>query len=393
MLLVKPDSRDRAFIPRCLKRRIFSSGLQYLEELIAGKGVDEPTISSCVRYCSRRRIAIEGTFCTGGLSCITTRRLKLESTLATATRQLRLGTRGSLLAQAQSRMIAAELERTHPGLAVEMVIIRTTGDAIVDRPLHEVGGKGLFTKELEQQLLSGTIDFAVHSYKDVPVTMPLVDQTNLAVAATPKREDPRDLFVSESATSIKNLAIGAKIGTGSLRRRSQLLALRPDLQVEPVRGNVDTRLKKLRAGEFQAVVLALAGVLRATLFDATVMYPIDAAEMIPAPAQGALALQCRADDAHSRELLAALDDAETHQCVAAERELVRLLNGDCTSPIAALAEVSHGRLAMRAAVGARGGTPPVLYAEAESAVANPLGLAQTIFDILQHQDVTRLLHA
>ena len=170
-------------------------------------------------------------------------------------------------------MIAAELESVHPGLAVELVIVRTTGDAIADRPLHELGGKGLFTKELEQQLLSKTIDFAVHSFKDVPVTMPLVDQSNLVIAATPKREDPRDLFVSESASGITGLPIGAKIGTGSLRRRSQLLAIRPDLQVEAIRGNVDTRLKKLRAGEYQAVVLALAGVKRAALFDASLMFP------------------------------------------------------------------------------------------------------------------------
>jgi hydroxymethylbilane synthase len=324
--------------------------------------------------------------------CIKTRQ-RFGITLATAIQKLRLGTRGSLLAQAQSHMIAAELERVHPGLAVELIIVRTTGDAVTDRPLHELGGKGLFTKELEQQLLSKTIDFAVHSFKDVPMTMPLVDQSNLVIAATPKREDPRDLFVSESASEITGLPIGAKIGTGSLRRRSQLLALRPDLQVEPIRGNVDTRLKKLRAGEYQAVVLALAGVKRAALFDASLMFPIEPGEMIPAPAQGALALQCRADDVDTRTFLAALDDAETHRCVTAERELVRLLNGDCTSPIAALATASHGRLAMRSAVGAHGGSPPVLRAEAEDAVGNSLGLAQRIFDILQQRGVNHLLHA
>ena len=179
-----------------------------------------------------------------------------------------------------------------------------------------------------------------------------------------------------------------------MRRRSQLLAIRPDLQVEAkFGGNVDTRLKKLRAGEYKAIVLALAGVKRAALFDASLMFPIEPGEMIPAPAQGALALQCRADDENTRTLLAALDDAETHQCVTAERELVRLLNGDCTSPIAALAVVSHGRLAMRAAVGARGGSPPVLRAEAEDAVGNSLGLAQRIFDILQQHGVNHLLHA
>jgi hydroxymethylbilane synthase len=321
-------------------------------------------------------------------------RIQIESfSLATATHHLRLGTRGSLLAQAQSRMIAAELERVHSGLAVELIVVRTSGDAITDRPLHEMGGKGLFTKELEQQLLSGAIDFAVHSFKDVPVTMPLVDQSNLVIAATPNREDPRDLFVSESAKGIKELPIGSRIATGSLRRRSQLLALRPDLQVEPIRGNVDTRLRKLRAGEYQAVVLALAGVRRAMLFDPELMYPIDRTEMIPAPAQGCLALQCRADDSTTRQFLAAVNDAQTQQCVTAERELVRLLDGDCTSPIAALAQTSHGRIEMYAAVGAKGGTPPVLHAEADEAVGNPLGLAQRIFEILQQGNVNDLLHA
>ena len=297
-----------------------------------------------------------------------------------------------MLAQAQSRMIAADLERAHPGLAVELIIIRTTGDVVTDHPLHEIGGKGLFTKELEQQLLAGTIDFAVHSFKDVPVTMPLVDQSNLVIAATPLREDPSDLLVSEVASGIATLPIGAKVGTGSLRRRSQLLALRPDLQIEAIRGNVDTRLKKLRAGEFQAVVLATAGVRRATLFDAAIMFPIDPAELVPAPAQGALALQCRADDGGTRELLGALNDPQTQRCVATERELVRLLDGDCTSPIAALARVSHGRIAMDAAVGARGGTPPILHAHAEDAVDNAHVLAQRIFDVLQQSDVNRLLH-
>ena len=171
--------------------------------------------------------------------------------MATTTRQLRLGTRGSLLAQVQSRMVAAELELAHPGLAVELIIIRTTGDAIADRPLHEVGGKGLFTKELEQQILSGAIDFAVHSYKDVPVTMPLVDQSNLVIAATPNARtrgicsSRNRLRASISYRSVQKSAPAASPW------RSQLLALRPDLQVEPVRGNVDTRLKKVAPVSFK----------------------------------------------------------------------------------------------------------------------------------------------
>src|SRR5579871_744368 len=144
-----------------------------------------------------------------------------------------------MLAQAQSRLVASQLEKLHPGLAVELVIVSTSGDVITDKPLHEFGGKGLFTKELEQSLIAGKVDFAVHSYKDVPVTMPLVDQSNLVIAAVPQREDPRDLLVSGKAKSLKELPTGAKVGTGSLRRRSQIVAMRPDLVVEAIRGNID----------------------------------------------------------------------------------------------------------------------------------------------------------
>jgi hydroxymethylbilane synthase len=199
---------------------------------------------------------------------------------------LRLGTRGSLLARTQSMMVADLLERANPGVRVEMRIIRTTGDVVVDRPLHDVGGKGLFTKELEQALLAGEIDFAVHSFKDVPVTMPLVDQSDLLVAAVPAREDPRDVLVSRAAKYIEDLPQGARVGTGSLRRRCQLIQLRPDLLVEPVRGNIDTRMRKMQEGQYDAVVLALAGVKRTELFDPEFMNPIAPEQMLPAAGQG-----------------------------------------------------------------------------------------------------------
>lgn len=304
---------------------------------------------------------------------------------------LRLGTRGSLLARTQSMLVAHQLEREHPGLRVELRIFKTSGDQIADRPLHEFGGKGLFTKELEQALLAGEVDFAVHSFKDVPVTMPLVDPSDLVIAAVPPREDPRDVLVSRTA-SIESLPPGARVGTGSLRRRCQLLALRPDLAVESVRGNIDTRLRKLRDGRYDAIVLAAAGVRRAGLFDDASMSAIDARVMLPAPGQGALALQCRRADGPTRRLLSALNHAETAACVAAERAVVAALEGDCHSPIAALATVSNGRMRLDAAVGARDGSPPVLRASAQNAEAAQGPLVDEVVASLDGQGVRQLLH-
>jgi hydroxymethylbilane synthase len=277
--------------------------------------------------------------------------------------KLRLGTRGSLLARTQSMLVADLLERAHPGLRVEMAVVKTTGDTITDRPLHEFGGKGLFTKELEQALLAGAIDFAVHSYKDVPVTMPLVDQTDLVIAAVPTREDPRDVLVSRKAKRIDDLPAGARVGTGSLRRACQVLQLRSDLVVEPVRGNIDTRLRKLNEGQFDAIILALAGLKRTELFDPALMQPLDIEQILPAAGQGALALQCRRDDARTTNQLTLLNDEVSATCVAAERRLVKALEGDCHSPIAVLASIQAGSIVIRAAVGARGGKPPVLKAD------------------------------
>jgi hydroxymethylbilane synthase len=306
---------------------------------------------------------------------------------------LRLGTRGSMLARAQSRHVADLLERKHPTLRVELVIFATSGDKIADRPLQELGGKGLFTKELEQALLAGLIDFAVHSFKDVPVTMPLVDQAELIIAAVPEREDPRDVLISPGSQSISELPGGARVGTGSLRRRCQLLDRRPDLIVEPIRGNIDTRLRKQAAGEFDAVVLALAGLKRAGLYDSHRMPVIELSDLLPAAGQGALALQCRRNDQRTRELLAALNDGVSATCVAAERELVKLLEGDCHSPIAALAEVEEGVMSLGAVVGARDGEPPVLRASARSERADaPLALAGEVFRLLTEQRVYEHLH-
>ncbi len=307
------------------------------------------------------------------------------------TTTLRLGTRGSLLAKTQSQLIASALEKIHPDLAVELVVFKTQGDTILNQPLSEFGGKGLFTQELEEALLKGEIDFAVHSFKDVPVTMPLVDQSNLCFAAVPEREDPRDVLVSLKAKKIDGLPQGAKVGTGSLRRRSQLLDRRPDLIIEPVRGNIDTRLRKLRDGQFDAVILAAAGLRRAGLFDEAEMAMLDTNDMLPAPAQGALALQCRRDRENVLKLLAAVDDRDSHTCVVAERSVVQVLNGDCHSPIAALAEIQGDQLRLRVAVGTRDGGAPVLRAAAISKIGNEPDAVASVLQALNPQGVKNAL--
>jgi len=302
-----------------------------------------------------------------------------------------MGARGSLLSRMQSQLVADALEKRHPGLRVELVIYKTTGDQIQDRPLHEAGGKGLFTKELEQGLLDGAIDFAVHSFKDVPITEPLVAQENLQVAAVPPREDPRDVLVSGKARSIDDLPQGAKVGTGSLRRRVQLLARRADLDVQLIRGNIDTRLRKLRNGDFDAILLAMAGLRRSGLFDEHDMSLIDADDLLPAAGQGALALQCRRDDPATAAVLAAMHDKTTARCVALERDVVAALNGDCHSPIAAYATIEGDTLRLRVAVGARDGNPPLLRSGGEAPVAEAADVVLGVVNHLKEQGVERLL--
>lgn len=308
---------------------------------------------------------------------------------------LRLGTRASLLALRQSTLVAAQLQSRWPALRIEPITIKTSGDKILDQPLRDAGGKGLFIKELEQALLDRRIDFAVHSYKDVPVTMPLVDDTDLLIAATPKRHDPRDVLACASAATIKDLPPGATVGTSSLRRRCQLLALRPDLIVTDIRGNIDTRLKKWQSGQCDALVLAMAGVQRAELWDDALMHPIAPQDLLPAPGQGALALQCRRGDHASIALLQPLDDPSTRLCVQAERQIVADLAGDCHSPIAALAEIIGPSFCMTAVIGPRdpGASGPVVRASAQA----PINQAQTAVDAaladLRRQGAWEMLHA
>lgn len=308
-------------------------------------------------------------------------------------RILRLGTRGSLLAKAQSHLIANDLRRIHPNLQIQLHLIKTTGDRITDRPLAEIGGKGLFVKEIEQALLDNQIDIAVHSCKDLPVTMPLVDESNLLIAAVPTREDPADVAVLLHPTA-GPLPATALIGTSSLRRRCQLLELYPQARITPLRGNIDTRIRKLREGEFDAIILAAAGLKRAGLFDPAFMQPIN---LLPAAGQGALALQCRSDDSFAREILAMLDDPHTHACIDAERALVHQLKGDCHSPIAALATVSpSGEVRFQALVGGAGGQLPLLRAQTHLHSQNPPAdlqmLQNRVFEQLMAQGAFMLLH-
>ena len=256
--------------------------------------------------------------------------------------RLRLGTRGSALALRQSGMVAADLTRF--GTDVELVPIKTTGDVLAGS-LAAAGGKGLFVKEIEDALLAGRIDFAVHSMKDVPAVLP----AGLALVATPPREDARDVLVSRSGASLAELPAGARVGTSSLRRRAQVLARRPDLEVVELRGNVDTRLRKVMEAEVDATLLAAAGLRRLGLAPAgAVALTVD--EFLPAIGQGALALEARQGDEAVVARLQVLDDPATAAAVAAERAFLGAVGGDCQTPLAAHASCVEGRLRLRALV-------------------------------------------
>jgi hydroxymethylbilane synthase len=267
-----------------------------------------------------------------------------------------IGTRGSPLALAQARQVRALLAAAHQvePERIALEIIRTTGDMIRDRPLSEVGGKGLFTKEIEEALIAGTIDLAVHSAKDMPTELP----DGLVIAAALAREDPRDVFISRKAKSLNDLPRGAVIGTASLRRQAQVLRLRADLKVVPFRGNVETRLRKLDAGEVDATLLALAGLKRLGLAEAaTAILPVD--EFLPAVGQGIIALEARAADARTRGLLAAIDHFDSGTALACERAFLAVLDGSGRTPIAGHATIAGGRLQFRGLVAQPDGSASV----------------------------------
>jgi hydroxymethylbilane synthase len=260
---------------------------------------------------------------------------------------LRIASRGSELALWQSRAVQSALRAADPALAVEIDVIKTTGDVIQDVPLAKIGDKGLFTKELDAALLAGAADLAVHSLKDVPTRLP----AGLVLAAVTAREDPRDVLLLPpgGAGGLDSLPPGARVGTSSLRRRAQLQALRPDLSVLDLRGNLNTRLAKVDRGDYDAIVLAAAGVLRLGWADRIAAY-LDAPAWLPAVGQGALAVVARADRADVLDRLRALHDPHAAACTAAERALLRALEGGCQVPIGALARVDGDRIVLQGLV-------------------------------------------
>jgi hydroxymethylbilane synthase len=268
--------------------------------------------------------------------------------LATAP-ALRIGSRGSPLALVQAREVQSRLAKACglPPERIEIKVIRTTGDAIQDRPLAEAGGKGLFTKEIEEALLAGAIDLAVHSSKDMPTALP----PGLVLSAFLPREDARDAFIGRAAKilqvkTLRDLPGGAVLGTASLRRQALVKHLRPDLKIVPLRGNVETRLRKLEAGDFDATVLAVAGLKRLGLFAAATSL-LDADEFVPAVGQGAIGIETRDDDAKTRGLVSAINDADTAAALAAERAFLAVLDGSCRTPIGGHARVSGDTIRFR----------------------------------------------
>src|ERR1700690_134366 len=270
--------------------------------------------------------------------------LALRGNMTQSTARLRIGTRGSPLALVQARTVRARLA-VALGVneaAIEIVIIRTSGDAIQDRPLADVGGKGLFTKEIEEALLDGRIDLAVHSAKDMPTVLP----AGLMLAACLEREDPRDVFISRKAPSLAELPQGATLGTASLRRQAIAKRARSDLRVVPLRGNVETRLRKLADGGIDATILALAGIKRLGLVEHATKI-MSAEEFLPAVGQGAIGIETRESDTRTREILACIDHADTSTALACERAFLAVLDGSCKTPIGGHADISGDTIHFR----------------------------------------------
>ncbi|MDY0005521.1 MAG: hydroxymethylbilane synthase [Spongiibacteraceae bacterium] len=284
---------------------------------------------------------------------------------------IRIATRSSPLAVWQAEFVRAELQRHHPGLAVELVSFTTRGDKLLDTPLAKIGGKGLFVKELETAMLEDKADIAVHSMKDVPMAFP----DGLALSVICAREDPSDAFVSNQFADVDALPAGACVGTSSLRRQCQLRARRPDLVIRDLRGNVQTRLRKLDAGEYDAIILATAGLLRLDMAS-RIRARLAVTDCLPAGGQGAVGIELRSDDHVTRQLIAPLHHADTASRVIAERALNRHLQGGCQVPIACYAELEGDQLWLRGLVGAVDGSR-LLRAEARAprAEAEALGIA------------------
>lgn len=311
--------------------------------------------------------------------------------MTTSRTELRIATRGSPLALWQAEHVQARLEALHPQLKVSLLKMKTRGDKLLDAPLAKVGGKGLFVKELEAGLLDGRADLAVHSLKDVPVQFP----DGLELALVMQREDPRDAFVSNRYDSLAGMPAGSLVGTSSLRRQTQIRASYPALEVDWLRGNVNTRLAKLDAGDFDAIILAASGLQRLG-FGARIRVAIPPEECLPAIGQGVLGIEIRSDDDELRELIAPLAHAETTLRVTAERALNQTLNGGCQVPIAGYAVLERDQLHLRGLVGEPDGSE-ILRAEVRgsSARAHELGveLARQLLDQGADRILARLLES
>jgi hydroxymethylbilane synthase len=291
-------------------------------------------------------------------------------------RRIRIATRKSPLALWQAEHVRQLLQHAHPGLEVELLKMATQGDKIIDTPLAKIGGKGLFVKELEQGLLNGDADIAVHSMKDVPVELP--DGLHLAVVL--KREEPRDAFVSNHYQRFEDLPQGARVGTASLRRQCQLASLRPDLEILNLRGNVGTRLKKLDDSHYDAIILAAAGLIRLGLEQRIAQkIPID--KCLPAIGQGVIGIECRSDDRLTNELIAILADAQTQVCITAERALNQRLQGGCQVPIGGYAQLDGNILHMRGLVGHPDGRT-IIQAEKSGATQQARDIGTAVADEL-----------
>ncbi|GAP77072.1 porphobilinogen deaminase [Pseudoalteromonas sp. SW0106-04] len=305
--------------------------------------------------------------------------------MTNSTARVRIATRKSALALWQAEFVKAQLERHHKGITVELVTMTTKGDIILDTPLAKVGGKGLFVKELEQAMLDGRADIAVHSMKDVPVEFP----EGLELHTICEREDPRDAFVSNTFDNIDSLPAGAVVGTSSLRRQCQLKEQRPDLEVRDLRGNVNTRLAKLDDGQYDAIILAAAGLIRLHMPERIRSY-ISAEQSLPANGQGAVGIECRSDDTAIKALLAPLEHRETRIRVDAERAMNRRLQGGCQVPIGAYAELNGDHVYLRGLVGSVDGQQ-ILRAEISGPASEAEQLGISLADDLLAQGAGSIL--
>ena len=300
---------------------------------------------------------------------------------------LKIATRRSPLALWQANYVKERLIQIYPELTVELVPLITKGDVILDTPLAKIGGKGLFVKELENALLSGEADIAVHSMKDVPMQFP----AGLELSVICKREDPRDAFVSNRYRCLAELPQGARVGTSSLRRQCQLKQLRPDLDIQSLRGNVGTRLSKLDNGDYDAIILAAAGLIRLELQQRIASF-IDVETSLPAVGQGAVGIECRSNDERVKRLLAPLADVQTTACVLAERAMNNHLQGGCQVPIGGYAVLQNNQIYLRALVGALDGSK-IIRTEGKSAVENAEVLGVQVGQQLLEQGADKILQA